>query len=50
MKQIKAFIHHVRSAAVVEALRGAGYKNITLLDVNQDESDRTSLAGFMSAL
>lgn len=33
MKQIKAFIHHVRSAVVVEALREAGYKNITLLDV-----------------
>lgn len=33
MKQIKAFIHHVRSAPVVEALRDAGYKNITLLDV-----------------
>ena len=33
MKQIKAFIHHVRSAVVVEALRDAGYKNITLLDV-----------------
>ncbi|MDP4743700.1 MAG: hypothetical protein NWS22_02520 [Porticoccaceae bacterium] len=33
MKQIKAFIHHVRSAIVVEALRDAGYKNITLLDV-----------------
>lgn len=33
MKQIKSFIHHVRSATVVEALRDAGYKNITLLDV-----------------
>lgn len=33
MKQIKAFIHHVRSAIVVEALRDAGYKNLTLLDV-----------------
>jgi nitrogen regulatory protein P-II 1 len=33
MKQIKAFIHHVRSAIVFEALRDAGYKNITLLDV-----------------
>jgi nitrogen regulatory protein P-II 1 len=33
MKQIKAFIHHIRSAKVVEALRDAGYKNITLLDV-----------------
>ena len=33
MKQIKAFIHHIRSAAVVEALRDAGVTNITLLDV-----------------
>ena len=33
LKQIKAFIHHVRSAAVVEALRDEGYKNITLIDV-----------------
>ncbi|GAC19488.1 P-II family nitrogen regulator [Paraglaciecola arctica] len=33
MKQITAFIHHVRSAAVFEALRDAGYKNITLFDV-----------------
>tara|TARA_R110001592_G_scaffold48850_1_gene153138 strand:+ start:8165 stop:8521 length:357 start_codon:yes stop_codon:yes gene_type:complete len=33
LKQIKAFIHHVRSAAVVEALSDAGYKNITLMDV-----------------
>jgi len=33
MKQIKAFVHHVRSAAVVDALRDAGVANITLLDV-----------------
>ena len=33
LKQIKAFIHHVRSVTVVEALRDAGYKNITLMDV-----------------
>jgi len=33
MKQITAFIHHVRSANVVDALRDAGYKNISLLDV-----------------
>ena len=26
MKQITAFIHHVRSADVIEALRDAGYK------------------------
>jgi len=52
MKQIKAFIHHVRSAAVVEALGGAGYKNITLIDVkgtlkalNESEQDYSSDAG-----
>ena len=33
MKQIKAFVHQVRSAAVVEALRVAGVTNITLIDV-----------------
>jgi len=31
MKKITAFIHHVRSADVIEALRDAGYKNISLL-------------------
>jgi nitrogen regulatory protein P-II 1 len=52
MKQIKAFIHHVRSAAVVEALRDAGFKNITLLDVkgtlkplNESEQAFSSGAG-----
>jgi nitrogen regulatory protein P-II 1 len=52
MKQIKAFIHHVRSATVVEALRDAGYKNITLLDVkgtlkplNESEQAYSSDAG-----
>lgn len=33
MKLIKAFIHHVRTAAVVEALADAGYRNLTLHDV-----------------
>lgn len=33
MKKITAFIHHVRSADVIEALRDAGYKNISLLDI-----------------
>lgn len=33
MKQIKAFVHHIRSAAVVDALRDAGFTNLTLLDV-----------------
>ena len=52
MKQIKAFIHHVRSAPVVEALRDAGYTNITLLDVkgtlkplSLSEQDYSSEAG-----
>lgn len=33
MKQIKAFVHHIRSAAVVDALRDAGFMNVTLLNV-----------------
>lgn len=33
MKLIKAFIHHVRAAAAVEALADAGYRNLTLHDV-----------------
>jgi nitrogen regulatory protein P-II 1 len=33
MKLINAFVHHIRSAAVVDALRVAGVTNITLLDV-----------------
>jgi nitrogen regulatory protein P-II 1 len=33
MKQVKAFVHHIRSAAVMDALRDAGVTNITLLDV-----------------
>jgi len=52
MKQIKAFIHHVRSATVVEALHDAGYKNITLLDVkgtlkplSESEQDYSTEAG-----
>ncbi len=52
MKQIKAFIHHVRSATVVEALREAGYRNITLLDVrgtlkplNESEQNYSTEAG-----
>lgn len=32
MKQVTAYIHHVRSAEVVEALNDAGFKNIALLD------------------
>lgn len=33
MKQIKAYLHHVRSAAVIEALGDAGFNNVSLLDV-----------------
>ncbi|ROH89700.1 P-II family nitrogen regulator [Stagnimonas aquatica] len=33
MKLVKAFIHHVRSASVVEALADAGFRNLTLHDV-----------------
>ncbi|TAL03156.1 MAG: P-II family nitrogen regulator [Porticoccaceae bacterium] len=33
MKLIKAFLHHVRTEAVVEALTDAGYRNLTLHDV-----------------
>ena len=54
MKLIKAFIHHVRSAAVVEALADAGYRNLTLQDVRgmlkpitENERDFSSEAGGM---
>lgn len=33
MKQIKAYIHNVRTAQVVQALADAGYRNLALLDV-----------------
>ena len=33
MKEIKAFIHRNRVADVVHALRDAGYRNITVIDV-----------------
>ena len=33
MKLVKAFIHQVRTAPVVEALADAGFRNITLQDV-----------------
>jgi len=33
MKLVKAFIHHVRTASVVEALADAGFRNLTLHDV-----------------
>lgn len=48
MKLIKAFLHHVRTPKVVEALADAGYDNITLQDVKgmlkpitEDEGDFT---------
>ena len=33
MKLIKAFLHHVRTSAVVQALADAGYHDVTLQDV-----------------
>lgn len=33
MKLVKAFLHHVRTPKVVQALADAGYTNITLQDV-----------------
>lgn len=52
MKLIKAFIHHVRAASVVEALADAGFRNLTLHDVRgmlkpitESEQDFTAEAG-----
>ena len=52
MKLIKAFLHHVRTAAVVEALADAGYRNLTLQDVRgvlkpitENERDYSAEAG-----
>lgn len=33
MKLIKAFIHHVRTPDVIQALADAGFRNLTLQDV-----------------
>ena len=33
MKLVKAYVHHVRTAAVVQHLADAGYRNLALLDV-----------------
>ncbi len=48
MKLVKAFLHHIRTPAVVQALADAGYDNITLQDVKgmlkpitEDESEFT---------
>jgi nitrogen regulatory protein P-II 1 len=52
MKLIKAFIHHVRTAAVVEALADGGFRNLTLQDVKgmlkpitENERDYSGEAG-----
>lgn len=57
MKLIKAFIHQVRMAAVIDALADAGFRNITLQDVkgvlkpiSESEHDySTSAAGLVIA-
>ncbi len=48
MKLVKAFLHHIRTPEVVQALADAGYDNITLQDVKgmlkpitEDESEFT---------
>lgn len=33
MKEIKAFIHRNRAADVIRALKGAGYNNLSVVDV-----------------
>ena len=52
MKQVKAYIHHVRTNAVVQALTDAGYRNLALLDaqstlkpLSDDERKFTSEGG-----
>ncbi len=52
MKQVKAYIHHVRTNAVVQALTDAGYRNLALLDaqstlkpLSDDERNYTSEGG-----
>lgn len=54
MKQVKAFIHHVRTAAVVEALGDAGFRNITVQEVkgtlkplDESEQDYSAEAGLV---
>jgi len=54
MKQINAFVHHVRTAPIIEALNDAGYRNITLLDVkgslkpiSETEKDYSARAGLV---
>lgn len=52
MKLIKAFLHHVRTADVIQALADAGFRNITLQDVRgmlkpitENERDYSAEAG-----
>lgn len=52
MKLIKAFVHHVRAAEVVQALADAGFRNITLQNVmgmlkpvNESEQTYSAEAG-----
>jgi nitrogen regulatory protein P-II 1 len=54
MKQINAFVHHIRTAPIIEALSDAGYRNITLLDVkgslkplSDTEKDYSTQAGLV---
>ena len=51
MKQVKAYIHHVRTNAVVQALTDAGHSNLALLDAQStlkplsDEERNYSMEG-----
>jgi len=55
MKLIKAFIHHVRTPDVIQALADAGFRNLTLQDVRgtlkplplEDRDYSTDLPGLM---
>ena len=57
MKLIKAFVHPVRTAAVVDALADAGFRNVTLQDVRgmlkpiteQEHNYSTNAAGLVIA-
>lgn len=52
MKKVSAYVHHIRTAPIIEALSNSGFKNITLLDVKgslkplgEPEKDYSSQAG-----
>lgn len=54
MKQVCAYVHHVKTAPIIEALSDAGFKNITLLDVKgslkplgEPEKDYSTQAGII---